>query len=192
MLKDPKNLLWIIPLVAVLTIPLWKPLATDFLSPVRRKIVPAIQSSASSRFRSSSEMSGVQFEQSENGTKEWLLTASRLSSRENDTDMRLEDVRARFFGTGGKNEETRVSSQRARYNAATNRITLLGGVVILNDNGYRMQTESMEYLGARKKIRTTSPVSLQGSHIAVKGNRLLYDLTTGNYRVDGDVVCRLW
>jgi len=55
-----------------------------------------------------------------------------------------------------------------------------------------MRTDSLEYLAAEKKIRTTSPVNILGSNIEVSGNRLLYDTVTGNYRLEGEVVCRVW
>ena len=185
-------MLWIVPFAALLTLPLWKPFAADFLSPERKTTGSAVPSLTSPRVLSSSEMNGVQFEQSKNGTKEWLLTASRLYSKENDSGMQLEDVKALFFGTTGENEETRIRSQKARYNADTKQITLHGEVVIQNDKGYEMQTDSLEYLAAEKKIRTTSAVNIQGSNIEVSGNQLLYDTVTGNYSLEGNVVCKVW
>jgi len=192
MLKDRRNLLWIVPLAALLTLPLWKPFAADFLSPERKTTGSAVPPLTSPRVLSSSEMNGVQFEQSKNGTKEWLLTASRLYSKENDSGMQLEDVKALFFGPTGENEETRIRSQKARYNADTKQITLRGEVVIQNDKGYEMQTDSLEYLAAEKMIRTTSAVNIQGSNIEVSGNQLLYDTVTGNYSLEGNVVCKVW
>lgn len=192
MLKDPRNLLWLIPLAALLTLPLWKPIAADFLSPVRKQAVSPETSIASPRFRSSSEMTGVQFEQSKDGAREWLLQASRLSSTEDDANMEFEDVKASFFGAAGASEETRIRSDRAMYDAETRMITLHGKVFIQNDEGYEMQTEALEYLASEKKIRTTSAVNIMGENIAVSGNRLLYDIASGDYRLDGNVVCRLW
>lgn len=192
MLKDPRNMLWIVPLAALLSMPLWKPYAVDFLTPKQRTSDSGPPSVTSSRALNSSEMTGVQFEQSKKGTTEWLLTASRLYSSGNDSDMQLEEVKALFFGTAGKNEETRIRSQKARYNTATKQITLQGEVVIQNDKGYEMQTDSLEYLAAEKKIRTTSKVNIQGSNIEVSGNELLYDTITGNYSLEGNVVCKVW
>ena len=192
MLKDPRNLLWAIPLAALLTLPLWKPLAVGFLSPAQHEASSTPQSPANPPALSSSEMTGVQFEQSRNGTKEWLLTADRLYSTESDSDMLLEDVRALFYGTGGRNGETRISSQKARYDTETKQITLQGSVVVENGKGYEMQTDSLEYLAAQKKIRTTSSVKIRGSNIAVSGNQLVYDTATGDYTISGNVVCRIW
>ena len=140
----------------------------------------------------STEMEGVHFEQSKDGVREWLLTASRLYSKENDSDMELEDVNALFFGSTGKQEETNIRSQKARYNTYTRQLTLNGNVIVENEQGYEMQTESLEYLAVEKKIRTTSAVKIKGSNIEVSGKRLLYDTVTGNYSLTGNVVCRLW
>ena len=145
-----------------------------------------------STFSSSSEMTGVRFEQRKKGVREWLLYASRLYSAGNDADMRLEEVKALFFGTAGKSEETRIRSQKARYNAGTKQMTLQGDVVIVSDKGYEMQTESLEYLAAEKKIKTTSAVKIKGSNIEASGNRLLYDTLTGNYSLEGNVVFKIW
>jgi len=120
------------------------------------------------------------------------LTADRLTSMEGDADMRLEDVTALFFGAGGEHEKTRISSRRAKYNADTRQVTLQGGVVIRDDKGYEMQTSSLEYLAAEKKIRTKAAVTIEGSNIKVSGDRLLYDTVTGDFRLTGNVVCRIW
>jgi LPS export ABC transporter protein LptC len=192
MMKDPRNLLWIIPLVALLSLPLWKPLAVDFLSPDREKIIPPVPSLTNTRGLTSTEMDGVNFEQSKNGIREWLLTATRLYSTENDSNMELEDVSARFFGSTGNNRETDIRSQKARYNTETKQLVLKGKVVVQNQKGYEMRTESLEYVAVDKKIRTTSAVNVKGSNIEVSGNRLLYDTVTGDYSLEGNVVCKVW
>ena len=106
--------------------------------------------------------------------------------------MRFEDVKALFFGTVGENEETRVRSRKARYNSDSRQLTLQGKVVVQNQKGYEMQTESLEYAAVDKKIRTTSPVHVKGNNIEVSGKSLLYDIATGNYSLTGNVVCSIW
>jgi len=192
MMKDPRNLLWIMPLAALLAFPLWKPFAADFLSPERKKTISFLPSLTDSRVLTSTEMDGVHFEQSKNGVKEWLLTASRLYSIENDSDMELEDVKALFFGTTGKKEEASIRSQKARYNPDTRQLTLKGEVVVQDYRGYEMQTKSLEYIASDKMIRTTSAVHVTGNNIDVSGNRLLYDIATGDYSLEGNVVCKVW
>ena len=192
MLKDQRNLLWLVPLAALLTMPLWKPFAADILSPARQG-TPLSGSSLTNRGSLRvSEMSGVQFEQSKNGSKEWFITASSLYSTEEDSSLQLEDVQGLFFGSAGTNVETRFRSQKARYNEDINMITLQGRVVIENNKGYEMHTESLEYLAAEKTIKTTSAVNIRGSNFEVSGDQLLYDTAKGNYRLAGNVVCNIW
>lgn len=192
MLKDPRNLLWFVPLAALLTFPLWKPLAVDFLNPVRQEITNSVSSLTNIRDLNSSDMADVEFEQNKNGSREWLLTASRLSRSEGDPDLRFENVKAVFFNSTEEREEARVKSRNAFYNQDTQKITLKGKVVINNNAGYEIQTDAIEYLAAEKKIRTTSAVNIQGNNIKVSGNRLVYDTVTGNYSLKGNVVCRIW
>lgn len=192
MLKDPRNLLWFVPLAALLTFPLWKPLAADFLNPVRQEITNSLSSLTKIRDLNSSDMADVEFEQNKNGCREWLLTASRLTRSEGDPDLRFENVKAVFFSSTEGREEARVKSRNAVYNPDTQKITLKGKVVINNNAGYEMQADAIEYLAAEKKIRTTSAVNILGNNIKVSGNRLVYDTITGNYSLNGNVVCRIW
>ena len=127
MLKDPRNLLWLLPLAVLMTLPLWKPFAADFLSPAHKSkeaALHAVPSLTGIKALNSSDMTGIQFEQSKNGAKEWLLTASRLYSTGSDSDMQLEDVEALFFGPAEGNEETHIKSLKAGYNAGTNKAFL--------------------------------------------------------------------
>lgn len=192
MLKNPRNLLWITPLAVLLTLPLWKPFAEHILNPTRRQSEAAALSLASRAVKGSSAMEGVEFEESRNGTREWRLTVSRMVSRENDPDMLLEGVQGFFYGKTGNRPETRVKSQSGTYNAETRQITLAGGIILEDEEGYEVRTDSLVYSAAEKTMRTTAPVTIQGSNIEVSGSRLLYDIAAGKYLVEGNVVCRVW
>ena len=175
-----------------MTLPLWKPLVADFLNPVRHATVPSTPSMTNKLTLNSSAMTGVQFEQSQNGSKQWLINASRLSSSENDANLQFQEVQALLFNNDKRQEKTSISSQRASYNSTSKQLTLTGKVIIQNGAGYEMRTDSLEYLTEEKKIRTTSAVNIQGRNINVSGNRLTYDTITGNYSLAGRVKCRIW
>jgi LPS export ABC transporter protein LptC len=192
MFKNPRNLLWLLPLAALLATPLWKPVVIKFLSPKRSRTDAPVPSFTSTRTLTSSEMQNVHFEQNRNGEQEWVLTASRLYSAEGDADLRLVDVSARFFGSAENNRITTIRSQKARYDARGKKLLLQGRVVIQNDKGYEMQTESLAYLEKEKKIKTDSKVEITGSNISVRGETLVYDVTSGDYQLEGDVFCKTW
>ena len=136
MLKDKRNFLWLVPLGALLTLPLWKPLVADFLNPVRHATVPSTPSMTNKLTLNSSAMTGVQFEQSQNGSKQWLINASRLSSSENDANLQFQEVQALLFNNDKRQEKTSISSQRASYNSTSKQLTLTGKVIVQNGAGY--------------------------------------------------------
>jgi len=192
MIKDSRNFLWIVPLVLLLAYPLWKPLAVSFLKPEPGKTMQSSPSLHNPHVLVSAQMDGVQLEQSKNGIREWFLTADHLNSRESDSHMEMEDVNALFFDGEGKNEAAQIRSRRATYNPDTRLLTLLGSVLVQNRQGYEMRTESLEYTGTDRKIKTTSKVHVTGENLEVNAGRLFYDLPTGNYILEGNVVCRMW
>jgi len=192
MIKYRRNFLWIVPLVLLLSYPLWKPLAAGFLKPEPKTAVHRSPALRDQTIPAGAEMDGVELEQSRDGRREWSLTAERLYRLENESRMSMENVRALFYDAAGKTEETRVRSEKAKYDDGKQLLILQGKVVVQNLQGYEMQTESLEYLGADKKIRTTSAARVEGKNIRVSGRRLLYDVATGNYRVEGNVVFRVW
>jgi LPS export ABC transporter protein LptC len=135
----------------------------------------------------------VDFMQARDDRKEWQIKAARMYSLDGEKDIRLEDVEALFYGKSGKGQgETRISSQKARYNADNKLLNLQGQVVIRDNRGYEIQTESLNYLENDKKINTASKVQINGSNIAVSGESLMYDIVSGNYHLEGNVVCRVW
>jgi LPS export ABC transporter protein LptC len=192
MFKDPRNLLWLVPFAAFLAMPLWKPLVAEFLSPERSSKDAPVPSLTATRALTSSEMKNVHFEQNRNGDQEWVLTASRLHSAEGDADLQLVDVSARFFGTKESNREADIRSRKALYNARGQELRLQGEVVIQNNKGYEIRTESLVYLEKEKKIKTDAKVKITGSNISVHGASMVYDVASGDYLLEGNVVCKVW
>ena len=192
MFKDPRNLLWLFPLAALLVMPLWKPFIADFLNPLRNRKDAPVPSLTDNRSLISSTMKNVHFEQNRNGMREWVITASSLHSAESDADLQLADVFARFFGAKASNRQTDIRSQKARYNRGLQELRLQGEVVIQNDKGYEMRAESLVYLENERKIQTDSEVKITGNNMAVSGEKLEYDVATGNYLLEGNVICKVW
>lgn len=192
MVKDPRNLLWLVPLAALLAMPLWKPFIADFLTPRSSRKDAPVPTLTAARSLASSEMKNVHFEQNRKGMREWVITASSLHSADGDADLQLADVYARFFGAKGSNRETEIRSQKARYNTRLQELRLQGEVVIQNDRGYEMRTESLLYQEKEKKIQSDAEVNISGSNLTVHGESLVYDVASGNYQLEGNVVCKVW
>ena len=193
MFKEPRNLLWIVPLIGLLTFPLWQPVAAKLLRPPPGVEKKADTMLSAPRMTRTAEMLEVDFIQSKDGNKEWQIKAGRMYSQDGEKDVTLEDIEAVFFSDPGNDAvQTKISSRRARYDADKQLLNLQDQVVINDDRGYEIQTESLQYLGKDKKIKTGSKVHITGTNIAVSGESLMYDVESGNYRIEGNVVCKVW
>jgi LPS export ABC transporter protein LptC len=193
MIKEPRNLLWIVPLVGLITFPLWQPIAAKILRPPHSVEKKADAILSAERGTRTAEMLEVDFMQSKAGRKEWQIKAGRMYSLDGEKDIQLEEVEAIFFGDPVKKTgQTQIRSQRASYNADQQLLNLHDQVVINDVRGYEILTESLAYLGKEKKITTDSKVKITGSNIAVRGDRLVYDVESGNYRLEGNIVCKVW
>lgn len=193
MIKEPRNLLWIVPLIGLITFPLWQPVAAKLLRPPTSAGKKADTVLSASSMTRTAEMLEVDFIQSKEGSKEWQIKAGRMFSLDGEKDVRLEDIEALFFGDPGNDAaQTKISSRLARYDADKQHLKLQDQVVINDDRGYEIQTELLHYLGKEKKIKSGSKVQITGSNIAVSGETLMYDIVSGNYRLEGNVVCKVW
>lgn len=192
MFKNPRNLLWQVPLAALLTMPFWKPHLADFLSPARNREDIRPPSLAATSDLTISEMHNVHFEQARKGKKEWVISANRLYGTPGDADLGLVDVAASFFSGPNNKRSMDIRSKEARYHAAVQELNLRGDVIIQNMKGYTMQAESLVYLENEKKIKTESDVRITGANISVSGKSFEYDIASGDYRLNGNVICKVW
>ena len=193
MIKEPRNLLWIIPLIGLITFPLWQPVAAKLLRPPQKAGQQEESIISGTRGTRTAEMLEVDFIQSKAGSKEWQIKAGRMYSLDGEKNVKLENIEALFFGDPGNDAaQTKISSRLARYDADKQHLKLQDQVVISDDRGYEIQTELLHYLGKEKKIKSGSKVQITGSNIAVSGESLMYDIVSGNYHLEGNVVCKVW
>ncbi len=193
MIKEPRNLLWIVPLIGLIAFPLWQPIAAKLLRPPPGAEKKAGTILSVTRGTRTAEMLEVDFIQSKEGSKEWQIKAAKMYSLGGEKDVKLEDIEALFFGDPGNDAaQIKISSRLARYDADKQHLKLQDQVVINDDRGYEIQTELLHYLGKEKKIKSGTKVRITGSNIAVSGETLMYDLVSGNYRLEGNVVCKVW
>ena len=182
-----------VPLIGLVTLPFWQPFAAKLLRPppgVEKKTDTIL---SASRMTRTAEMLEVDFIQSREGNKEWQIKAGRVYSLDGEKIVKLEDIEAVFFGDPGNDSvQTIISSRWARYDADTKLLNLQDQVVINDDRGYEIQTDSLHYLGQKKIIQSGSKVLITGTNIAVSGENLMYDVESGDYRLEGNVVCKVW
>ena len=183
----PRNLLWLLPLLVLISSPVWWRLTADLLKP-RGDFVT--RGHDAPKKNTAFTMDDVHFAQSRKGKEELRLTAKRIFSGDSDNVLQLETIQA---VTGGKEDWTHISSERGRYTIKEEILTLLGNVLVTGHQGFEMRTQVLHFLTRLNKMNTTSRVHLTGKDTTVTGGGMSYDFKTGVIRIGGSgrVSCKL-
>ncbi len=193
MIHGIRNILWILPLLLLVTSPLWKQAFTDFLKPRGDFIASADQLSVRSRTFS---MEDVQMVQSSKGKDKWHVDVKYLFTKEDKEDqLQLQDVSAVFYGSKkgpGGEMRTKIDSGEGIFDTKQKILTLSDGVTLKPENGNELRTRVLQYNEKGRKIEASSGVSIKSDNFYVRGQNMEYDPDTGDFKVSGSVVGRAW
>ncbi len=184
MLSGSKNFLWLIPLLLLVTSPLWKPVAVRFLSPHGHHSVKISRVQTDSSFK----MTGMQLVRSDDGQKDLELHAATVNSgKEGMDNFYLSSVDLRLYDKG-KNK-AHVLGGEGHYDAKKQIITVIDNVTVYARGEYELRSDVLRYLMPYKTIKTAAAVFFQTKDTSVRGDSMSYNLSTGRYRVGGGVIC---
>ena len=127
MIKNPRNLLWILPLLIFLTSPLWQPPVARFLTP-RGGYNPKLAEIEEQTPVQNFSMDQVSITLTSDGTEEWQVDADRAYTGTDDHVIEMEGVNAMYIGT--EKDPTNITSLRGRYRIDERHLTLIDKVVI--------------------------------------------------------------
>jgi LPS export ABC transporter protein LptC len=179
MLHSSRNLLWLLPLLLLLTSPLWKPSLTDFLKPRGGFTAPSVgldEREQGQRFI----MEKIAITMSSGGKLEWVINAHEAFTRENDKDIGMAGVDATY--SGGDQEKTRITSDKGRYNITDGHLILSKNVVINKPlSRQQLHTDLLHYYNHRKTVVCPDNVELLGPDFKIRAGRLEYDLVSHGY-----------
>ena len=178
-----RNLLWQIPLLVLLTMPLWWGKAAEFLT-ISKHLARAYAPTDTSL-----EMQTVVLLQSNNGQTDLLLHASRMYTKEDQRLIYIENANARV---GDPAKPVKITSGQALYDTATDIMTLMDEVRVVTANNYILTTPVMRYLTKFRKAKSAAAVDVQGEGMKITGTSFLYDLNNGDFRVGSRVHFDLW
>jgi LPS export ABC transporter protein LptC len=184
MISGPRNILWMIPLLLLVTSFLWQPALVKFLSPhghVRAQPGIAVQDK-------SFTLTDVRLARYRNGLPELTLNAARVrGGRQGIDSFMLEKVDAVLFDEG--REKARIAGGEGAYEGQGGILTLVDDVSVSVRNQYELRADALRYLIPYKTLKSGTDVFFQSKKFAVRGNGMSYNLDTGAYRVGGRVVC---
>lgn len=187
MMTGIRNILWLLPLLLVVTWPLWGGPVEDFLTPPKHSD-SAEQSTVPSPKNFS--MDGVVFHQDKQGIKDWRIKTKRLYTEGGESRLKMEKVEAAVF----REQQPRfhITSKSGLYDSKLQLLTLMDNVKVENGEGYEIRTPVLQYDDRNREIETDAPVQIDGKDIEITGKGLRYNMDSGAYEIGGRMQFRAW
>jgi len=190
MVKNPRNLLWLLPLVLFVTSPLWYPGVSSFLRPrggFDASVVSLEDDATTQRF----VMDTVNITMSSWGRIEWVVNAERAFTSNSDQEIGMVEVDAVY--TDENKDKTHITSSRGMYSVNDGHLILIDDVVIQKPaSRQEMFTDLLHYYNARKMVICPGEVELHGPDFTITAGRLDYDLANDGYDFGGRVKVELF
>lgn len=182
MMHGPRNLLWLLPVLAVLLAPLWWEAAGAFLSPHSDLAGNHAEAESRAQFF---VMDEVLLKQQHEGVEEWNIRSKHVSSSDSGETLLLDGVIADLFREGGV--LFHIVSKAGRYEQKKQRLGLAGDVRVEHRKGALLRTQQLYFLDKDARITTRYPVRMVGEGMKVQGKGFEYDLNSGAYKIGGRV-----
>lgn len=184
---DNSKIFKLLPLVVLLSGPIWFPWTVDFLKPrgefdtfgaeAREKVKPFA-------------MEDVFFIQSRGGTEETRLKARRVSSYDSNESLELEEVEAIVFDKDKR--PIHIFGGQGVYDVQNQVLTLEKDVLVTTRDGYELRSPELRFQTKDKKVKTSEQVRMTGKNMKINGKGLSYDIASGAFRIGGRLVCNIW
>lgn len=184
-----RNALWLVPLLCIVTFPLWKIPVGNFLTPRITEDSPGNQKEKKEGYNFA--MNSVIIRQIEAARETAVIHAVTASSSEqHPNEYILEQVDGDIIDN--QDNTTNIIADSGTYNVETKLLKLTGNVVITNhtDNS-TMKTSLLYYDGKQRMVTSPQKTKLLGKGITVDGSSFEHDMNTGMYTVGGRVNCVL-
>ena len=178
MITNSRNLLWIIPLVLLLSSPIWKSSVADFLKP--RGGYDATVAEAYQRQAQNFIMDNLTITLSTNGRLEWTINAERAFTGKTDREIGMIEVDALYTGPG--KDPVTITSNRGTYLMDERHLILIDNVVLKNPaKKEELYTDLLHYYDATKMVVSPVDVDIRGPKFSLHAGRMDYDLSSDAY-----------
>jgi len=178
MIKNPRNLLWMIPLALLLSSPLWKSYVADFLKP--RGGYDATVAEAYTRQSQNFVMDNITITLSSNGRLEWTVNAERAFTGKSDREIGMIEVDALY--TGKEKNPITITSNRGTYLMDDRHLMLIDNVVLRKPaSKEELYTDLLHYYDATKMVTSPVDVEIRGPKFSLQAGRMDYDLSSDAY-----------
>lgn len=178
-----RNLIWLVPLILIVTFPAWRIPVGKFLTP-RGGFDPAY--AKIDKDAHNFVMETVRILESDEGRITAEIRAAIALTTDVANEYALETVDADIFNENG--ETTNIKAKNGVFGGDSKLLTLTDDVVVHKlDGDQRLYTDLLYYDDNKQTVHCPGPTRLTGDGIEVKGSSLDYDLKTDQYVVGGRV-----
>jgi len=173
MLKNPRNLLWAVPLTLLLTSPVWHPMASDFLTP-RGGYNPKLSQPQEESPMENFIMERVAITLTSQGMEEWQIDAERAFTGGRDHEIDMEEVKAMYIGN--KRDPINIQSRKGSYRVDTRFLVLNDHVKVSKPTKDQvLLSDRLEYDDTTKKLISPGKVYIQAPNMKLDAGHMNYD-----------------
>ncbi len=176
-MKFHRNTIWLVPLLFIVSFPLWSVPVGNFLSP-RGSFDPGPnhQQPDTQNFN----MDTVQILQNQKGRKTALIRANKAHTGEDPNVLVMEVVDADLLDVN--DNITKIIAKTGQYNTTTKVLTLTNDVVINKTQDQQfLYTDLLIYDSEQRTVTCPDKIRLEGKNIEINGGSLDYDIASGTY-----------
>ncbi len=180
-----RNLIWSIPLVILITFPIWRIPAAAFFKP-RGGYDPAndIKEGASYDF----SMRHITITENQLGKRTAVIKSELARTGDRKNEYLLENVNADIFNNAG--EVTNIIAQRGTYNVETEKLTLKKDVKVTRmETGDRMFTDHLIYSNGKRLVESPGKTRFVGESFNIVSGRMTYHVDDSSYNLSERVKC---
>ena len=184
---NQRNIIWLVPLLLLLTFPAWRIPLAAFLTP-RGGYDPAYANMKKDVHNFT--MDKVKIQQIHNGRKSAEIRAENARTAEKADEYILTKVNTDVYDREGN--QTNIIADKGIYNAVTRQLTLMENVIVQKTKDQQtLYTELLYYDDEKRTIKCPGDTRLTAEGAELRGGSLDYDIEKGYYEVGGRVHCLL-
>ncbi|MBT8347071.1 MAG: LPS export ABC transporter periplasmic protein LptC [Desulfofustis sp.] len=178
-----RNLVWLIPVLMIVTFPVWQLPISSFLTP--RGIEESDVATGTEK-EHDFVMQKVLITQNQAGEKTAEIRARQAYTSDKPDEFVLVDVDSDLYDDQG--DMVNIKADSGIYNTQTKHLILNKNVVVSRDSQkQQLFTDLLHYYDDKRIIDSPVPTRMVAEGAEIKGSNLRYDIVTGQYLVGGRV-----
>lgn len=186
-MKFHKNAIWLVPLLIIISFPIWSIPVGKFLSP--RGGLDQYSANLEDQMHNF-KMDKVQILQNQMGKTTALIKATHAQTTDNPDILEMTLVDADLYDEA--DNITKIIARKGTYNTITKLLTLTDDVIVNKTvDSQVLYTDLLLYHTEERTVQCPGKTRLEGDEVRIDGGSLNYDIKSQTYLIENGVVCEL-